>query len=120
MLCDDLEGWGGDWDVRLKREETDIHLIRVIIQQKQTQHCQAIIVFVLTQSCPTLCDLVDCSLPGPSVHEIFQARILECVAISSSRGLSQHRVRTLFSASPASSGRFFTTVPPGNLKAIIV
>ena len=37
------------------------------------------------QSCPTLCDPVDCSLPGSSVHGIFQARILEWVAISFSR-----------------------------------
>ena len=40
------------------------------------------------QSCPTLCDLVDCSPPGSSVHGILQARILEWVAISSSRGSS--------------------------------
>ena len=38
----------------------------------------------VAQSCPTLCDPMDCSLPG-SIHEIFQARILECVAISFSR-----------------------------------
>ena len=36
----------------------------------------------VTQSCPTLHDLTDCSLPGFSVHRIFQARILEWVAIS--------------------------------------
>ena len=34
------------------------------------------------QSCPTLCDPMDHSLPGSSVHGIFQARILEWVAIS--------------------------------------
>ena len=39
----------------------------------------------VTQSCPTLCDPVDCSPPGSSVHGIFQARILERVAISFSR-----------------------------------
>ena len=38
---------------------------------------------------PTLCDPMNCSLSGSSVHGIFQARILECVAISSSRGSSQ-------------------------------
>ena len=43
------------------------------------------------QSCPTLCDLMDCNPPGSSVHEIFQARILEWVAISFSRGSSQPR-----------------------------
>ena len=36
----------------------------------------------VAQSCPTLCDLMDYSLPGFSVHGIFQARILEWVAIS--------------------------------------
>ena len=40
------------------------------------------------QSCPTLCDPMDCTLPGSSVHGIFKARILEWVAISSSRGSS--------------------------------
>ena len=39
----------------------------------------------VAQSCPTLCDPVDCSLPDSSVHEILQARILEWVAISFSR-----------------------------------
>ena len=36
----------------------------------------------IAQSCPTLCDPMGCSLPGSSVHGIFQARILEWVAIS--------------------------------------
>ena len=39
------------------------------------------------QSCPTLCDPMDCSLPGSSVYGIFQARVLEWVAISFSRDL---------------------------------
>ena len=43
----------------------------------------------------TLCNHIDCSPPGSSVHEIFQARILEQVAISSFRGSSQPRDRTL-------------------------
>ena len=38
--------------------------------------------FSVNQSCPTLCDLMDYSLPGSSVHGIFQARVLERVAIS--------------------------------------
>ena len=45
----------------------------------------------MAQSCPTLCDPVDCSPPGSSVHGILQARILEWVAISFSRGSSQPR-----------------------------
>ena len=46
------------------------------------------------QSCPTLCDPMDCSLAGSFVHWIFQARILEWVAMSSSRGSSHPRDRT--------------------------
>ena len=41
------------------------------------------------QSCPTLCDPMDCSLPGYTVHGIFQARILEWVPVSFSRGSSR-------------------------------
>ena len=48
----------------------------------------------VAQLCPTLCDPMDCSLPGSSVHGIFQARIMEWVAISFSRGSSQPRDRT--------------------------
>ena len=43
------------------------------------------------QSCPTLCDPTDCSPPGSSVHKIFLTRILEWVAISSSRESPQPR-----------------------------
>ena len=43
------------------------------------------------QSCPTLCNPIDCSPPGSSVHGILQTRILEWVAISSSRGPFQPR-----------------------------
>ena len=42
----------------------------------------------VAQSCPTLCDPVDCSPPGSFIHGILQARILEWVAISFSRGPS--------------------------------
>ena len=43
------------------------------------------------QTCPTHCDPKDCSLPGSSIHGILQARILEWVAISFSRGSSRPR-----------------------------
>ena len=46
------------------------------------------------QSCLTLCNPIDCSLPGSSVHGIFQAIILEWIDISFSRGSSQSRART--------------------------
>ena len=53
---------------------------------------------------------MDCSPPGSSVHGILQARILEWLAISFSRGSSQHRIKP---ASPALAGRFITSEPPG-------
>ena len=62
----------------------------------------------VAQSCPTLCDPMDCSLPGSSVHGIFQARILEWVAISFSRGSSWPRDRTQVSGIV---GRCFTVWP---------
>ena len=48
---------------------------------------------LVTQSCPTLCDPTDCSPPGSSVCRILQARILEWVAMPSSRGSSRPRGR---------------------------
>ena len=59
----------------------------------------------VTQFCPTLCDHMDCSLPGSSVRGILQARILEWVAISFSRGSSQPRNRVCISCI---AGEFFT------------
>ena len=54
------------------------------------------------------------ALPGSSVHGIFQARMLEWVAISYIRGTSQPRDRTGVSyKSSAMAGRFFTNAPPG-------
>ena len=50
--------------------------------------CVSVCVRVHTQSCPTLCDPLDRSPPGSSVTGILQARMLEWVAISSSRGSS--------------------------------
>ena len=50
------------------------------------------------KSCPTLCNVMGCSLPGSSVHGVFQARILEWVAISLSRGSSWTRDWTCISS----------------------
>ena len=57
-----------------------------------------------------VCDTMDCSLPGSSVHGILQVRMLEWVAMSSSRGFSQPRDQTHVSLmSPPLAGEFFTT-----------
>ena len=72
------------------------------------------------QSCPTLCDPMDCSLPGSSVHDIFQARILMWVDISflspspstphpHPGDLSDPGIKTASLISPALIGGFFTT-----------
>ena len=59
---------------------------------------------LVAQLCPTLCDPMDCSPPGSSVHEIVQARILEGAAISFPSGSSQPRDWTQVSCT---AGRFF-------------
>ena len=59
----------------------------------------------VTQSCPSLCDSMDCNLPGSSVHGILQTRVLEWVAISFSREFSRPRDQTQVSRF---AGRRFT------------
>ena len=59
---------------------------------------------LVAQLCLTLCNPMDCSLPGSSVHGIFQARILEWAVMPSSRGSSWLRDRTQVCI----TGRFFT------------
>ena len=60
---------------------------------------------LVAQSCSTICDHMDCSPPSSSANGVFQARILEWVAISFSRGSSQSRDWTQVSHI---AGRFFT------------
>jgi len=60
---------------------------------------------LLTQSCPALCNPMDCSPPGSSVHGILLARILEWVAMPSSGDLPNPGVEPRF---PASQTEFFT------------
>ena len=63
----------------------------------------------VSQSPPTLCDLMDCSRPISSAHGLLQARILEWIAISSRRDLPNLGIE---SAPPALAGRFVTNEPP--------
>ena len=75
-------------------------------------HCLDYSVCSVTKSCPTLCAPMDCSLPDSSVHAFLPARILEWVAISSSRGYSRPRDQTRVSCkSSALAGKFFTAEP---------
>ena len=74
-------------NVITSKKDVSSQNISYILKQK----CQSC---AHAQSFPTLCDPMDCSPPGSSVHGIFQARILEWVAISSSRGSSRPRDQT--------------------------
>ena len=67
----------------LKKEASSSHLLCIIY------YC-----VLVAESCPTLCDPMDCGPSGSSVHGILQARILEWVAIPFSRGSSKPRDRT--------------------------
>ena len=64
----------------------------------------------VTQSCPTLCDPMDCSLPGSSIHGIFQARVLEWGAISFSGDLPDLGIEP---GSPALQADALPSKPPG-------
>ena len=68
--------------------------------------------YLVAKFSPTLCDPMDCSPPGSTVHGISQARILEWVAISFSKGSSQPRDQTCISFI---AGRFFSIEPQGSL-----
>ena len=65
----------------------------------------------VAQSCPTLCDPMDCSLPGSSVHGVFQIGILEWVAISFSKESSPPKDQT---GSPALQADSLPSESPGN------
>ena len=58
----------------------------------------------VAQSCPTLSDPMDCSLPGPSVHGIFQARVLEWGAIALSRTEIKETLKTKSNVSVSAPG----------------
>ena len=73
----------------------------------------------ITQSCPNLCNPMDCSLPRFSVHGIFQARIPEWVAISFSRGSSQPRDRTQVSCIVGRSFTVWATREVINLQSLV-
>ena len=61
------------------------------------------------QLCLTLCDPMDCNLPGSSVLGILQARTLEWIAMPSSRDLTDPEIEPSSLMSPALAGGFFTT-----------
>ena len=81
-------------------------------QTAYTEYTEGAVLSLVAKSCPTLGDPLDSSPPGSSVYGNLQARLLEWIAISSSRASSRPRDRTRVSWSLALAGRFFTTLPP--------
>ena len=71
-----------------KGAQTHLRQITIVEVQRIALHCMHV------QFCPALCNPMDCSSPVSSVHGISQARVLEWVAISYSRGSSRPRDRT--------------------------
>ena len=67
----------------------------------------------LLQLFPTLCDPMDCSPPGSSVHGILQARVLEWIAMPSYRGSSQLREWTFVFYISCTGKHSLPLVPPG-------
>ena len=65
------------WDSPGKNTGMDCHFLQQCMKVKSESE--------VTQSCPTLCDPMDCSPPGSPIHGIFQARVLEWVAIAFSK-----------------------------------
>ena len=84
-----------------------------LIRFQVKSNCQRFLVYSVAQSCPTLCDPTDCSPPDSPLHGIFQARILEWVAISSSRRSSWPKIETVSPAVPALASGLFTDEPLG-------
>ena len=78
--------------LRYRYELLDLDLSLILNSKKVYKSNMS--VCSVTQSYLTLCDLMDCSPPDSSVHRIIPAEILQCVAISSSRGSSWPRDRT--------------------------
>ena len=72
-------------------------MLITVVQQNDSDVCVCVCVLCV-QSCPVLHDPMDCSPPGSSVHGILQARILDQVAISFSRGSFQPRDETWVSS----------------------
>ena len=76
-------------------------------------HCLVACVCSVTQSCPTLCDPMDCSLPGSSIRGIFQQEYWSGLPFPTPEDLPHPEIEPVSLTSPALAGGFFTTVPPG-------
>ena len=91
---------GGLWDlISLLRDQTCAPAVEAWIPNcwisGKSQDASSLCLRLAAQSCPTLCDPLDCSPPGSSVHWISQARILEWVAISPPGNLPDTGIKSM-------------------------
>ena len=95
-LCDPIDGSPPGlprlWDSPGKNTGVSCHFLLQCMKVKSESK--------VAQLCPALCNPIDCSLPGSSLYGILQARVLEWVAISFSRGSSRPRYLTRVSCIP--------------------
>ena len=85
LICGILKGDTDELFTKQKQTHRDRKQIRLPKGGRERE---------VAQSCLTLCNPMDCSLPGSSTHGIFQAIVLEWIAISFSKGSSQPRDQT--------------------------
>ena len=97
-----------------KKEALSSKMVVVHILHSPSPPFQACIHARPLQSCLTLCDPMECSPPGSSVHGILQARTLEWVACPPPGDLPDPVIKPASPAAPCVEGGFFTTEPPEN------
>ena len=90
------------WDSPCKNNGVGCHFLLQCMKVK----CESDV----AQSCPILCDPVDCSLPGSSVHGILQARILESLPFPIPGDLPHPGIEPMSVTSPALTSGFFPTI----------
>ena len=102
---------------------TNVHLIKAMIFPLVMYGCESWTIkkpeseSKVAQSCPPLCDPMDYSPPGSSVHGILQARVLKWVAISFSRDLPDPGIKP---RSPTLRADTLTSEPPGNTEELML
>ena len=99
--------WGGYYYLKLMNVETGSERLS---DSPKVCCCCCCCCCLIAQSCPTLCDPIDCSPPGSSVHRVILQEHWSELLFLSPGDLSNPGIRP---ASPALAGRFFTTESPG-------